>query len=431
MKKLLTLICLALVFALVSSRIYHYARSHWIIPDVTVAGFIQMADGLGRQSVELIDVLKERFDVHFQKTRPEHHLEDVPKALFKILQERKRPLGKVVIFEDTLGQPLEYFEKVFHKMRPHQLRIAYSMFETSKIPPSFVYKLHHYFDAVVVADPYNIESYKHSGVNLPIFTLPLGLDLDLFIKAPIKSHKQTPFVFGSFGSCEARKNFLTTIRAFALAFGQREDVILKIHSRRGTPSAIAAVEQEIERLGLSNVIFSVGSLDKAHYLENFQSIDCYVSLSKGEGFSIQPREALALGIPTIVSDQTAQSTICHSGYVKSVPATLLEKAYYEALPDEDYGDQFNVSIEDAASAFLEVFNNYETYLSLAHQGREWVKQYEYHRLKGFYLNLIKPKKLLLGDENLLTEDLLITDNRALYEKYLKIYPHLNLSTTLP
>lgn len=423
MKKRWLLLILPMLGAL-SPIGYRYLHKHVLIPDVTIAGFVKMRDGLGRQSVELIDVLSHQLDVHFQKTRAEHAKEDVPNHLIKILSDRERPLGKVVIFEDTLGQPLECFEKTFSHMRTNQLRIAYSMFETSKIPPSFVHKLHTYFDAVVVADPYNIKTYQQSGVNLPIFYLPLGLDLDLFMKAPLKTQKNNPFVFASFGTCESRKNYVTTIRAFAKAFGNRPDVILKINARSGAPSEIITLAKEIGKLGLENVELCLNSASKEQYLKNFQAIDCYVSLSKGEGFSIPPREAMSLGIPCIVSDQTAQSTICQSGLVRSVPAIIAEKAIYEGLPEDDYGDQFTVSVNDAAEAFLDVFENYETYLSQGDKAREWVKQYEFKELSPFYFSVVKPRSISLGNINTITKEGIVTNNLELYNKYLKLYPHL-------
>lgn len=425
MKKLLIILTAALVIpSCFIPNIRKYAHKNLIYPDVTVAGFIQMADGMGRQSVEIINVLKDYFDVHFAKTRDFNILSDVPKHILKIIKDRKRPSGKVIIFEDTLSEPEKCLKDVFNKPRKNQIRLAYSMFETSKIPQDFVNKIQLYFDAVIVADPYNVKTYKDSGVTAPIFVLPLGLDLTNFLEAPLKSEKHSPFVFANFSTCENRKNHLVMIRAFAKAFGNREDVILKINARRGIEPEITLVQEEIEKLGLKNVFFTINCLDKADYLKNFQSIDCYVNFSKGEGFSIQPREAMALGIPVIVSDNTAQSTICRSNLVKSIPSTIEEKAIYESFPSDDYGNNFNICLEDAVLAFQEVFENYEEHLKYAQERREWAKQYEFKSLTPIYKTLVKPKKIILGNEDFLSEDLLITKSETLYNKYLKLYPNL-------
>ena len=60
------------------------------------------------------------------------------------------------------------------------------------------------------------------------------------------------------------------------------------------------------------------------YIEFISTFDCYVNLSKGEGFSIPPRESLALGIPCIISDNTAHKTICDSGLVLPVTSKILQ-----------------------------------------------------------------------------------------------------------
>ena len=415
------LIFIILIFAIHHSR--RYLHHHVISPDVTVAGFIQMADGLGRQSVELIDSLKEKFDVHFQKTRPTNW-QDTPPYLRSLIQDQSRPLGKVVIFEEALSSPGPLVSKIFNKKKPNQVWLAYSMFETSKIPNAFVDNIQNHFDAVIVPDPYLIEVYKNSGVTKPIFFLPLGLDLNPFINAPLKSKKNTPFVFANFSSCEGRKNHLMMIRAFHQAFGDRDDVLLKINARRGSKEEIAAVLKEIKQLNLHNVTLTINPVDNPTYLKNFLAIDCYVSLSKGEGFSIQPREAMALGIPVIVSDNTAQSTICKSGLAKVVPSPIEEKAVYECFAQEDYGNFFNVHLEDAAKAMLDMFNHYDNYLNRSMEAREWVKQYQYSQLQPIYNTVVKPKRLILGNENLLTDNLLMTTSTELYQKYLKIHPQL-------
>jgi glycosyltransferase involved in cell wall biosynthesis len=431
MKKLLiSLSAFFLILACFIPNLYKYAHRNFIYPDVTVAGFIQMADGMGRQSVELIDVLKDDFDVHFMKTRFIHNLRDVPTRIHSILQDRKRPTGKVVIFEETLSEPEECFKKVFSTLRSNQIRLAYSMFETSKLPQEYVQKIEKYFDGVIVADAYNVKTYRDSGVTVPIFVLPLGLDLDMLMQAPLKSTRHTPFVFGNFSTCENRKNHLLLIRAFAKAFGNREDVLLKINARRGIEPETTLVKEEIEKLHLTNVLFTINAVDKAHYLENFESIDCYVNFSKGEGFSIQPREAMAMGIPCVLSDNTAQSTICHSNLIKSVPSTLAEKAIYESFTAPDYGDNFNTSLDDAAAALEEMFEHYEDYLQKAPQLREWVHQYEFKHLAPLYKSLVKPKKLVLGQQDLLTEECLVTTSETLYKKYLKLYPHLKNRASL-
>ncbi|PCI91357.1 hypothetical protein COB11_08495 [Candidatus Aerophobetes bacterium] len=426
MRKRLLFLCIFLTLSLVCYKFYQHHYKNTKRPDVSVAGFVDMADGLGRHSVEIIETLKKKFDVHFQNTRDTFY-KDVPKNLHKTLKRRNRPQGKVVIYEDTIMEPEASLIKTFSKTYEKQVRIAYTMFESSRLSPVFVERLHKYFDAVVVPDPYNVKVYKDSGVTLPIFVIPLGLNLDPFFDAKLKEKPNSPFVFANFSSCENRKNSPLLVQAFANAFGNRKDVTLLINARRGFDTEISAVKKVIEDEKLTNVTFNINKVSKDVYVENFKSIDCYVSLSKGEGFSIQPREAMALGVPCIVSDNTAQSTICNSHLVKSVASEIIDSPVYELFVESDFGSNFNVDLVEATNALLDVYQNYEKYLSLSKMAREWCSKYRYENLERLYFTLVKPKHLVFGTEDSITENKITTTSKELIEKYKSIYPKLKIT----
>lgn len=423
MRYRLLFLCLFVTLIFGGYKFYRHHYKNVKRPEVTVAGFVDMADGLGRQSVEIIQTLKKKFDVHFQNTRDTHY-KDVPKKLHKTLKNRKRPQGKIVIYEDTIMQLEEPLMKTFSKKFDPQVRIAYSMFETSRLSSVFVERLHKYFDAVVVPDPYHVKTYQESGVQLPIFVIPLGLNLDPFFNSEIKSKANHPFVFANFSSCENRKNFPLLIKAFSKAFGNSPEVMLRINARRGFDSEIAEVKRVIEEEGLTNVKFTVEKVSSQDYLKNFKSIDCYVSLSKGEGFSIQPREAMALGIPCVVSNNTAQSTICQSQLVRSVESKRVESPVYELFEERDFGENYNVDLEEASAAMLDVYKQYSKYLENREKARNWCSQYRYENLEKLYFTLVKPKAILLGTDNTINEDTITTTSESIIEKYKAIYPHL-------
>jgi glycosyltransferase involved in cell wall biosynthesis len=148
-------------------------------------------------------------------------------------------------------------------------------------------------------------------------------------------------------------------------------------------------------------------------------------LSCGEGFSFIPREALALGIPVIITDNTASSTICKSGFVRSVRSEKKIRSksnVYRILFADDCGDQFDCEVEDAKNALLDVYSNYPVYVHKALDGRNWVRQYdcENPNLRSQYLTLVKPKKVVLGNENKIEDDTLITNSIELYQKYIEL-----------
>lgn len=413
--KLRILLLFIFFLSLVIFGINYYKRVLYA-PYLTVIGFANMSDGIGRQSVEIIDTMKDSVSVGFRPTGSSNYL-DVPATVQSIMNKRRSKLGKVVLYED-LFYPLShlFFEKRFDLNRKDQIRLAYSMFESSQIPKLWVHNLNRYFDAVVVPDDYHIEVYKNSGVTIPIFVLPLGLNLKPLLAEPIKTTAHSPFVFANFSTCILRKNHDELIKAFHAAFGNNSNVQLWINCKYSAEDLFDVLKKQIKDLGVSNILLTNHCYNNKEYIRNFHKIDCYVSIAQSEGFSIQPREAMAVGIPCIVSDNTAQHTICKSGLVNAIPCPIKEIAYYEHFRDV-FGYRYNVDFNETVTALKHMYSHYDDYLLHSNKLREWALQYDYEQLKPLYHSLIKPKKILLGEENLLKEDLLITNSQLLYNKY--------------
>ncbi len=381
-------------------------------PDLTVMGFINKADGLGRQSAELIEAFENELSVNFIPTRAKKHL---PAKYKKLLKHPKKTWGKVIIFEDMLWAPkAEYFQKITN-CDPNSIKYAYSMWESSKIPNEWVIILNKYFDAVLVPSDFLVDIYKNCGVKIPVFELPLGLNLTPFAKEPLKTSCGCPMVFGNLSACSDRKNHLILIRAFAKAFGNDPSVLLRINCRYGEPKVRKVISKEIATLNLNNVIFTQFSFNSKEYLEEFKNIDCYVSPSKGEGFSIQPREAMLLGIPVIVTNNTGQAVISRTGLVKSIESLINEIALY---PSGDfYGHNYNCNLEDLAEAMKEIKEDYNTYLSIGPKARNWALKYDYQNLQPLYRCIITPPEIVLCDKNEITEHCLYTNSENLTKKY--------------
>jgi glycosyltransferase involved in cell wall biosynthesis len=150
-----------------------------------------------------------------------------------------------------------------------------------------------------------------------------------------------------------------------------------------------------------------------------------VSPSKGEGFSIQPREALALGIPVIVTNNTGQQDLCDSGHVVSLPAIRAEPALFPW--GETYGMNFTCDEEKLAMSLLTVYENYESCLCVSRKGREWVKQFLYHNLRDNYRALIAPTIMEFGKENIIENGKLYTNSEELFKKIQKLFSPKNLN----
>jgi glycosyltransferase involved in cell wall biosynthesis len=378
-----------------------------------------MADGIGRQAVELAQVLSKKYCVHI-KSRYVNKI-DLPSSILKMLKMKYKQPARVAIVEESLWSPGDSLDRFFPTVDAgDQIRFAYSMLESTRIVPEWVMMINLYFDAVIVPDQFLVDAYVKSGVTVPVFHIPLGLDMRPFLEVPLKKAKNKgPFIFASLGTAIDRKNHVMAIQAFAKVFGNNENARLYINCREGTKDVKKEIMDAIVKQKCNNIKYTELRLKKDAYLKFFRTVDCLLNLSKGEGFSIQPREAMALGIPAIVTHNTGQSTICESGLVKVVPSNIAEPCYYFGRPIQD-GERFNCKIEDCAAAIEDVYLNYQKYLDMGPAMREWASKYDYDCLSSQYECLVSPPKIVLGDENKITADCLYTNSEALYQKYMNM-----------
>jgi len=402
-----------------------YVKSY----DVTVVGNVRKADGIGSQSINLIQALKGHLSINFIKTSKPDTTE-IPLDIMKVLKLTNNKVSPFLIFEDGLVH--DSFDELLKRLskknkwinvnaseRNDQIWIAYTMVEGSLAYPRHVERINKYFDMAVVPDKFLEKVFKDSGVKVPIFTVPLLIDYKSHLKTKLKAKANKVFVFTNLSSIDYRKNQLKLVKAFHRAFMNRQDVRLRINGRFNDHFALELTDtlRYIHDNNISNVHITVRKLSTIEYNRLLDETDCLVSASVGEGFSIIPREAMARGIPVIVSDNTAQSTIASSGFAESVKSDILIPGYYPYLDDYPIGNMYDLKVEDLAQGLLNVYNNYEEYLRNAEGARKWAEKYSFESLAPMYLGIFKPKKVILGDKNEITPEYLMTNSRVLFDKY--------------
>ena len=386
-------------------------------PDLTVATNILLSDGIGRQGIGLIQTLYDDLSINVLRFDPTLFKGITDSKTLAVLTKPFNSFGKVTFWTYILGLNENIIST--HQKIDSDIKIAYSMFESDAVPKLWVHILNKYYDVLVVPDKWLVQVYKNSGVNIPIFVLPLGIMLN---KDWLTSQhtKNDVFTFGMTGGFWERKNHIKTMHAFVEAFGKSSEVKLKVHGRFGPFKN--EVLQAYTDLGSPNNIEIISNvLDTQEYHKLMESIDCYVFISKGEGFSITPREAIAMGKPCILSKNTAHRTICDSGLVIPVESNIKTPAYYEVF-GQQIGNFFDCQKTDVTKAMLDVYKNYDKYQDKVKiDGPIWVKQYLWSELKNKYLSVIKPSKIVLGNKNEVHNDHLETNSKILHAKYKKAF----------
>jgi len=144
--------------------------------------------------------------------------------------------------------------------------------------------------------------------------IPHGYDKKLFFpidknEAKRKLGLQGKFVVGTVARNQGRKMLDRTIKAFAIFCRDKPDAVLLMHT---DPTDIAAgidLNQLITRFQLQNRVFYTGttfykSFDYNKMNEIYNAMDLFFLSTSGEGFGIPTIEAMACGVPQVVTDYT-------------------------------------------------------------------------------------------------------------------------------
>ncbi len=326
--------------------------------------------GLGNITKAFYDSLKNKYNVEFIDSR---NLDSVYDDI-KVGDINKN--YDILIYTDAIYYP-DSRNDLLIKLPNAKIRICYSMFEASEIPLEWVYIINRQFDMVLVPAEYLIDVYENCGVNKKILLLEPGIrGIEKFInyKNEIKLNNNK-FVFCYSSYFFERKNHLAVLKSFYNAFSNSQNFKLILHGKFGETKVLKCLKDFIEDKSITNVEILDKYLDRDAYFDLIVKSNCYVSVSMGEGFSITPRESIAAGVPTIVSDSIAQKNLAETGIFKFVEGLIPVQADYKLYFKRNIGYCYDILIDDLSQAFIDLYTNYEFYFYKASHERNLMQKY--------------------------------------------------------
>lgn len=265
---------------------------------------------------------------------------------------------------------------------------AITMLEGTKIPQEWVSILNRDYDRTYVPCDYLKEVYASCGVTNDIRVLPLpiyGIDSLLKKQLSMPAEIPYPFNFGILSGGWERKNVPMAMKAFLEVFGKTEGVYLKIHSRFGD----AHIMEEITAIAKANpakIQFVSTPVDEATMEKWKNTIHCDILPSGGEGFSMCPREMLARGIPSLISEGHAHQIIIDEEGALPIKISGTKPANYGYF--KNLGEEWIPSREHLKEQMLYIYKNYLEVKEHVLKSRVNLEKYSFASWSKIYFPLI-------------------------------------------
>lgn len=204
-----------------------------------------------------------------------------------------------------------------------QYKSILTMWEATRLPESFRENLDA-FDLVMVPSAQNVEIFSKFHPNVK--QVNLGIDPQDWAYRPRLPHdKEFRFLVGGSGP---RKGTDLVVRAFRKLWGnpgswRGPTPVLLIKSPTG--KVLDSGENQLPLMS-ERMRLIPGHLTEEEERDLYGYAHVYVQPSRGEGFGLQPLQAIAQGCPTILTDAHGHASFAYLGY--PIEATQVEAAYF-------------------------------------------------------------------------------------------------------
>ena len=258
-------------------------------------------------------------------------VEEDPERLMAIAERLERPLAGEVDFHIRHRWPPDFSRPAAGRL------VLIQPWEFGRIPQSWVQPLRENVDQVWAYTEHVRQCYLDSGIDpAQVQVVPLGVDTRNFRPGlePLELPTDKRFKFLFVGGTLFRKGIDVLLEAYRTRFTPGDDVCLVIKDMGvqtfySGHNAGELIRELREDPACPEIVYLTEDLPSTQIARLYAACDCLVHPYRGEGFGLPVAEAMACGLPVIVTAGGACDDFCSSENGYMIPALRRQVRYTE------------------------------------------------------------------------------------------------------
>ncbi|WP_284948117.1 FkbM family methyltransferase [Acidisoma cladoniae] len=202
------------------------------------------------------------------------------------------------------------------------LRLAFFFWEESVVPTATIAVLNASFRGVLAPSRFVAKVLRDSGLTIPLRVVGYAPRLDSFraIGAARASRGDRPFTFLHVSSGFPRKGIDVLLASYAEAFRTQDDVHLIIKTFPNPHNEVAAhiADLQATNADLGKITLLDQDMDENDLMALYRDADAMVLPTRGEGFNLPAAEAIAAGLPVIVTGFGGHIDFCSADVARLI-----------------------------------------------------------------------------------------------------------------
>ena len=231
------------------------------------------------------------------------------------------------------------------------LRLAYFFWEESRVSPEII-EAFNKFEGVLIPAEFIRGALIESGLTKPIVNVGYSPDLSAFL--PLRAQREPrasghKFTFLHVSALLPRKGVDLLLAAYARTFTSADHVRLVIKGPYGRAQTLIEATRA-DYPDLAEIVVIDRDLSLAELADLYRTADAMVLPARGEGFNIPAAEALAAGLPLIVTGYGGHMQFCNGAIARLIDYNLVRAESHFGLPHSLWAE---AKVDDLCAALRE------------------------------------------------------------------------------